>query len=84
MGKVVVGWQLKSNAVPSSWPEYHAVNGVQCPPPFMGWGRKRVSVAVLSSWAQLLSWDTLDTSELALQQLLLLGEHGDVVSLAPA
>lgn len=51
MGKVVVGWQLKSNAVPSSWPEYHAVNGVQCLPPFMGRGRKRVSVAVLSSWA---------------------------------
>lgn len=80
MGKAVLGWQLKPNAVPSSWPGYHAANGVQGPPHFMGWGRKE-SVAVLSSRAQLLSWGISGTSERALQQLLLLGV---VVSLASA
>lgn len=78
----VVGWQLKPSAVPSSCPGYRAANWVQCQ--FMRWGRKRESVAVLSSQSQLLSWGVSGTSELALQQPLLLGGHGDVVSLASA
>lgn len=39
---------------------------------------------MLSSQSQLLSWGVSGTSELALQQLLLLGGHRDVVSLASA